>query len=226
MYDSDLVLIEDGLRRVLIDGGTDDTPGRLVDFGWFELFGEYPGTAIRLIFGQQGNQSANWSALGLVMSLSVGAPISTVVRDETATALVLPALCASTAPARSTADADVVDVDGIVLGAPPDRLLLLCDFGDHHAFGDLEVCDDLISPVGGLDPELGLRRVAGLARFTPRPLEEGVEPVAAWLRAVSMGRLGLASELTAIGGRVLRRAVDHVVTRLLTTVEDPASRDG
>jgi len=213
MDNSELSLIEDGLGRVIADGA-EGLGARLEQFGWFSLYDDEPGTAVRLLFGQNGIRASNSPILTLVMSLVVGEPVLTMVCGAVGTALVLPALGTSTPPARVVAGTDnTVEVDGVVMGAAIDRLVVIADMGGRHVFGELRSPAALVQALGGLDPDLGLRRVAGRAQFSPRPLNTATDALTAWQNAVAAGRLGLASELSGIGDRVLRRAVDYVTAR-------------
>jgi hypothetical protein len=213
MDDSDLALIEDGLGKVVADADIETIVSRLDEFGWFTLCEEEPGTAVRLLFSQQGTHAASAPILALAMALRIGDLSATAPPVGAASGLVLPALGTSTPPATAIAGSDDVTVDGVVLGGTPEQMVVLADVDGEYVFGDLTPSASLVQPGGGLDPDLGLRRVTGGAQFSPRAFDGHAAPLAAWHDAVSIGRLALASELTGIGDRVLRRAVEYAATR-------------
>jgi Acyl-CoA dehydrogenase, C-terminal domain len=213
MDTAELNLVEDGLSRVVADAETSTIALRLARFGWFSLFDDEPGTATRLLFRQCGIHATDICGLTLVMGRVLGVPASTHVDDEARTALVLPAPGSAACPGRSLESIHDVSVDGVVLGGHADRFLVMADVAGQQLFGEWTAPAGAVQPLGGLDPDLGLRRVQGRGAFTPTQPDTTLGPLEAWQQAVAVGRLGLASELTAIGDRVLRASVDYVTTR-------------
>jgi hypothetical protein len=213
MNESEEKLIEEGLARLLSQGGATPIETNLEQFGWFSLFDQEPGTAVRLLFGQQGAQGTDWAILPLVIAMVLGDPVSTQLCADSGTALVLPAVGTPGPVGRLVESPDLVHVDGLLVGEPSGQLLVVADVNGRHQLGEWDGPSDAIGPPGGLDLTAGWRTVTGLGRFTPIVLSSGVELAKAWEEAVAVARLGLASELTAIGDRLLHVSVEHVTSR-------------
>jgi hypothetical protein len=192
-------LLRASLRQVLTKCARDEFAQQLGDLGWADVLAEDPITARSILFETKGEVLSSVDALGAVLSDAAGAPDATVV------------LPTSLHPGRptSTVVGDELVVEGVVLSAPDGALILpVAQFGEVRlanvaAGGPLEA-----SPLGGLDPDLGLTAVRGSIPFAPRTWSE-----ADWDDAVAAGRWALALELVGIGRRVVTDAVAYTGER-------------
>jgi alkylation response protein AidB-like acyl-CoA dehydrogenase len=199
MDDEERDLTRRSFRGLLTAHPPDELPQRLIDAGWTELLEQDPAAAVSLLADEQGRTLVAGPALNFALMHGLGIPA-----DGT-TAVVLPDL---TGPSRLPgSDAGGrLEISGIVLGgAGASRFVVATD----KAIFEVAAGSIQLRPAQGLDPSLGLQRVAGTVPVDGRELA----PVSAWHDATAVGRRALGAELVGIGQAMLEASVDYVGSR-------------
>src|SRR4051794_27063574 len=182
----DLELFERSIRQATETSGGADLDAALADLGWADAFESEPRAAVAVLFELQGRAASSSSTLARVLGSDV-----------------LPALGSSAPPGRI--DGDQVVVDGLALGDTAPALVVAT------GSGTVEVAADAldVTPVGGIDPTLGMSRVSGDA-----PVASGPAPADDWNAAVARARLAVGHELVGASRRMLELAREHAVERI------------
>ncbi|KUH83121.1 MULTISPECIES: acyl-CoA dehydrogenase family protein [unclassified Mycobacterium] len=213
MDNSEWSLLDEGLGRLLDVSAPEDVGTRLDEFGWFALYEEDRGAAVRLLFRRHGIQQRSMPILALVMALALGESLWRRLDGSRETAVVLPALGEATPPGTRRAESPTsIDVDGMIQHSNAQQFLVAVQINGCYQVGEWIPHADPLIFADGLDPDLGLHKVVGGGEFHPLAAEDAAES-GRWEEAVALARVGLASELTAIGERVLDRAVEYARTR-------------
>lgn len=176
----------------------------LLALGWPDALATDPATAVPVLFRRQGAANSTSSALGMVVTAAL-------TGDPMGGPVVLPALGGAVPPGHAIAvDGAVeveVEVDGLIAGRRgSETTMLVPTEGGTVAVAAVDVA---VTPVGGIDPAFGLRRVSGRARG--EPVYSGDT---AWTVAVAHARLSLGYELTGASRRMLDLACSHAVERI------------
>ncbi len=211
------VTVRDAVGAASRTGSLD---GVLADLGWAEAVAADEQVAVATWFEAQGAVAATSGALDALLRHHLGRPDGSVV---------LPALGRTDPPGR--VEGACVPVDGLLLGDPGGEVLVVAGSLAGSPEGSLAgspVGSLAGSPVGslvgavptahldvrlvgGLDPDLGLRRLA--ARCAPA--SDAWAPLgASWADAVAAGQRALGHELVGASRTMLRLARDHAVERV------------
>lgn len=191
----DLALFEQSLRRAnetCTGAALDDA---LVDLGWHDALAADPRAAIAVHFELQGRAAATSSALDHVVAGALGVE---------AVAVVLPALGRCEPPGRDGR----VDGVGTAVVTGAERVLVASASGGQTVVGTVATSELTLSPIAGIDPDLGLARVSG---EMPRAVEA---TPADWDAAVDVARLAIAHELVGASRTMLDQARAHAVERV------------
>jgi hypothetical protein len=182
----DLELFERSIRQATETSSGADLDAALADLGWADAFESEPRAAVAVLFELQGRAASSSSTLARVLGSDV-----------------LPAPGSSAPPGRL--DGDRVAVDGLALGATGPVLVVAT------GSGTVEVAADAldVTPVGGIDPTLGLSRVSGDA-----PVGSDPAPADDWTATVALARLAVGHELVGASRRMLELAREHAVERI------------
>jgi len=174
------------------DGRADDV---LADLGWLDILAAEPDDAIAVVFGALGRTGRSASALDDVLAAALGRAPSAGL------AVVLPAYEHSDPPARR----------GLATARVEDATELCVVTRDATTTGVTVVAMPAVSvtPIHGIDPELGLHRVEIDADAPP-------EKIAAdrWDDAVAQGRRALAHQIAGACHAMLDLARTHAVERV------------
>jgi hypothetical protein len=198
----DRKLFEDSLRQLTEAhaGGLLDVA--LEDLGWTDAYAEDPQLAVSLLFEQQGTVNATSTALGHVILTAAG------LDAESTPAAVLPLPGGYAAPATLTGS--TLDVRGMLpaglLGGG--TVMVAASDGPCDLAYPIATSALTTEPVNGLDPALGLVRVAA----SELPAAEA-SPIY-WSAAVAAAQLALAHELVGASRAMLRLARDHAIDRI------------
>jgi hypothetical protein len=202
---NDLAQISQSLRQAV--GSADDADavrGAVADFGWYELLDDEAGAAVPVLFALQGERLSPVSLLDAVLVDAAGLQL---VRD---TRVVLPRAGLSE-PTSRLAGREVV-LDGVVQRGDGDLLVPCRQDGGKLV---MVTCAEPATSAGAgrtLDPESGWAAVQGSSSVVDVVLD-GEAAVAAWAQMSAAGCRALAHELVAVGGEMLRLALEHVTTR-------------
>src|SRR3954452_19379690 len=183
---ADLELFERSIRQATETGSGADLDAALADLGWADAFESAPRAAVAVLFELQGRAASSSSTLARVLGSDV-----------------LPAPGSSAPPGRL--ERDRVAVDGLARGATGPVLVVAT------GSGTVEVAADAldVTPVGGIDPTLGLSRVSGDAPGGSDPA-----PPDDWSTTVARARLAVGHELVRASRRMLELAREHAVERI------------
>jgi hypothetical protein len=187
----DLELFERSLRHAVESTSGDGLDQALADLGWHDALADDPRTAVGRLFELQGRAGATSSALDAVLARALGL--------EPAIAVVLPP-AGSVAPPGASGQ-----VEGIATAAIERATSVAVGTGTGVVV--VPVASLLRTPVAGLDPDLRLLQVRGVAAGEP---VDG----SAWSDAVRAGQLALAHELVGASRAMLQLARDHAVERI------------
>jgi hypothetical protein len=189
-------VVTETLRALFGTGG--DATAALHAFGVAEFLAEDLPTAVRSVFVEQGRAGARSDALTVLQ-------ITILERHATAFAEV----GLSTSATLTEPETDVSD-DYLVLGEPA-RVALGCRAGGAAALVVQDAGPDRLTPVTGIDADLGLHRWSGGG-----PAEivlTGEHASAWWAESVAWGRIALAWELVGGARAALDRAREHAAVR-------------
>lgn len=180
----------------------DDGPDRaLPRIGWYDALRDCPADATSLLFEAQGRACATSAALDAVLATALG------LEDPARSAVVLPAFGNARAPGVRNGSAIVAR--GLALArvaSAREVVLVVADHDGHRAIA-VDAGALRITPVGGIDPPLGLHHVeATLPGTTPATAAD-------WEAALAAGRRALAHELIGLSRAMLEMARDHALTR-------------
>jgi hypothetical protein len=201
----DLELFERSLRAATEAHTGAVLDGALVDLGWSDAMADDPRAALSLLFELQGRANATSGALDLVLAHGAGIDLG-----PEAAGVVLPTIGTWDPPA-AVAGGDLV-VDGILTASAAAAPSATVVAGDGGELVTVVVATDALTrtTIDGLDPGLGLVRVAGtIAGTTGSPL-----PVERWTAAVALARIALAHELVGVSRRMLELAREHALERV------------
>ncbi len=191
---------------------------RLDELGWAEVVADDRVAAHDLLFRAVGETRARGDALSLVLTdtLAVTAVADSLGADELRRATVV--LPGSLHPDHLTSrvEGSSLDVRGIVLGVPvAGATLCVPALGPDGVEVALVVApnDAAIERVHGVDPELGVGRVAFSVPLADVRHSQGAAAADGWSRAVVAGRRGLAAALVAMGHHCVRQVVSYTADR-------------
>lgn len=174
----------------------------LAELGWHEMLDAEPRDAVEIVFTALGLANANPGVLDDVVVAALG------VEPRADLAVVLPRFGAWAPPA------EIVDGEVRVDGLATDRIVTATDVlvvgGDRAATVPVAAC--MVSPVDGVDPSGGWRRVrgvvAGVATVAPDPATGG------WDAAVAAGRRAVGHQIAGADRAVLDLARAHALDRV------------
>lgn len=171
--------------------------GALDELGWTEALDADARTAVSLLFELQGEAAATSSALDRVVARALG--VGAAGGEGAAVAVVLPPL--------GPGDGDR-GVATFAIAKADRALVVPAGDGGDGVVVSVPTLQLALRPVAGMDPDLGLVEVTGLAAAG--------EPVvgASWRRAVAAGRLALAHELVGASRAMLELARVHALERV------------
>ncbi len=213
----ELDLVRTSLREVLRGTDAAALPRALLESGWSELVdapgdqtsppdadassGSDAAAVLALLAQESGRVLANGPVLDLAVVHAVGLPADDV------TAVVLPPVPARGAVAACRSGPEL-EIDGLAFaGVGRAKRLLLVTADDAVAVDPAAVT---VSPVGGLDPDLGLLSVRGtVAASESTPLADRAGAIA----ATASARRFLAGQLAAIAAVMLDKTVTYVGQR-------------
>jgi hypothetical protein len=199
---TEIALVRKTFEGALAEGG-DDAAALLGDLGWWELHAAEPMVATAELFEAQGRLGRATSALDVVVAQAFGEALAA------GTAVAHPALGVWDAPPGRIAGDGVVHFDGLVVAGLERAGRLLVPYGDNGGLGVavVELAGLDVRPVGGLDPDLRLVAVSGVADpFRASPGRE-------WAAVARAARRALAHELYGLTQAMLDRAAAHVTDR-------------
>lgn len=198
---SDLLRVS--LRAVLA-GDRAGIATQFAELGWDDVLAEDPIGATLLLFEARGAVLASADSLGPLLGGRLGADVDAVALP----AGLDPRQCSS-----STEAADLV-VDGVVLDAAAGRRVAVPVDGPGGLRIGIVAGDRLATkPLGGVDVDLGWRRVSGRVPLGAVDWIEPPDAAAAWASAVAAGRWALAAELVGVARRVVGEAVAYSAER-------------
>lgn len=180
-----------------------DIDGVLARVGWLEMLAAEPDDAVEIVFGALGAANATATALDDVIVAALGQ------EPRGDLAVLLPCFAAWDPPGRR--DADHLEAEGIATGRVASAGALLVAGGTDSAMWSavVPIAAVAAAPVGGVDPDAGLRavRVRGAATVTR------LDP-AAWQAAVALGRRALAHQIAGASRAMLALARAHALERI------------
>ncbi len=196
-------LFEKSVRQAL--DSADHADAALDALGWFDVLVAEPRAAVSVVFVALGELHVGASALDDVMIHGFGDD-----RLPLGAAVALPEFGGWAPP--GAVEHGVLHVDGIALSgiAGRDDLVIPAQDGTDLVVVTVPRAAVHRRPVHGIDPGLGLCRVAarGIEPVTARRLDP-----AAWDTALAAGRRALATEQVAAGRTMLRLAREHALER-------------
>jgi hypothetical protein len=198
-------LFESAVRRATESGTGAALDDALTELGWADALATDRPEAVRALFEAQGAAGVTSSALDLVMATALG------LSDPGAAALVLPPLRRRDAPGRLDSGRCTVRGVGTAALARDDRAVVVA--GATHGAAEAVAVERRaldVTPVGGLDPDLGLVLVTG---DLPAGGSESLGPVD-WDVAVAAGQLAVAHELVGAARAALELARVHALGRI------------
>jgi hypothetical protein len=198
-------LLRTSLRAELSEPGGRSLDARLAELGWDDVIAEDAATARSILFEVKGEVLSEADTLGPLLS-AVAASVGGLAQAEGA-AVVLP-MSLSATPSCSLVDGSV-HVEGVALRVPEADSLIVPVAGEDGARLAMGPAQLQSSPLGGMDPDLGLVRVTGAMRAA----EVAWAGVDVWDAMVAAGRWATAVELNAIADRVVVNAVDYTKER-------------
>jgi hypothetical protein len=174
----------------------------LHDFGWHDLLIEEPEVAVASLATLQGEHLTRSTMLDDVVLSAAG--LSGLA------GVVFPDLPES--EPTSLLSGGTLAVSGVVTsGEPGQHLVPACQDGRIVVVtADLT---DHVPGASGLDPDAGWRLRRTTVEIQSQDVLSGVAALEQWQTVRSAGQRALAHELTAIGGRMLAIALEHVSTR-------------
>lgn len=211
----ELRMLAETVAKVLDGTPRAELLSTLDELGWFELWSAEPQAAARALFGQQGRLAPRTSptlfpllgarALGLDEDLAQAPPALLPRLDAFTDGFIAP-----------RPDGSVLALGQLDALAAAERAVLPVALpGEGPALLAVPVAGLDRTPLGGLDPELGLCRVAvdeqalcGADRVAVGPPAEE-----SWADAVAVGQRLLAEELLGVVAEQLRLALDHAKSR-------------
>ena len=198
-------LFERAVRRATESGTGAALDDALAELGWADALDTDRAEAVGVLFEAQGAAGVTSAALDLVMATALGVP------DPGAAALVLPPLRRRDAPGRLDSGRCVARGIGTAALARRDRPVVVASatHGAAEAIAFERSALD-VTPVQGLDPELGLVLVTGDVAAADA---ESLGPVD-WDAAVAAGQLAVAHELVGTARAALELARLHALERI------------
>jgi hypothetical protein len=201
MDDDDRRLLHDSLAQTVAAAPPEGLRAALTEFGWPDLLAEDPAVAVSSLATLQGEHLTGTSLLDDVVLAAAGmsGPVGVVYPD-------LPH-----SQPTSQLTGMTLTVSGVLSGEDRERYVV-------PALQDGQVV--LVTtalpgpePARGLDPSSGWRRRRLEVPVEPSDIVTGPAAGARWATMRAAGQRALAHELTAIGGRMLASALEHVKTR-------------
>lgn len=210
MIDADeRALMEETARGAIADalaaaGGEADIDAVLSKLGWLEMLRDEPGDAIGIIFGALGAANATATALDDVVAAALGQ------EPRADLAVLLPPFAAWGPPGRI--DGQDLHARGLATGraASAAEILVVCGTPSESWSALFPATAAELEPVGGIDPDGGLRTVGLQGRATGATR---LEP-AVWQSAVAVGRRAVAQQMAGACRTMLDLARTHALERV------------
>jgi hypothetical protein len=180
----------------------------LADIGWIDALEVAPRAAIASLFESQGAACHTSGALAAAMLAVL--EVDTLGFDPAVdVSLVLPAF-GGAALAATSGGGGSFGVRGLLRSTTASTALVVCDHDGALRAATVEVDLATAPEVGGLDPDLGLRRVE------TQLVLDGTERAIAgsWIDAIAIGRLALGHELVGTMQTMLELARLHALDRV------------
>jgi hypothetical protein len=204
--DADTRELLQGSIRSLLLSRPDDLVAGLDDLGWDDVVADDEAAATSLLFTEQGRAAIASAALDTVMRQAGGGDWRPPA--DGGPGMVVHPL----GRARSTAQAERMQIDGVVFGAPTSSDTAVVGADDQVSCAHVltaEVLADSATALGGFDPASCLHRV----RLTVD--RDGLgELKTDWAGATAAAKRALSSELVGNAQAMLDLAVDHVTQRI------------
>jgi hypothetical protein len=188
-----------GSIRSLLRSRPSELVAGLAELGWDEVVSEDEAAAVELLFTEQGEAGVASAALDGVVLAAGGGDLATSPHSWQ---VVHPF-----ASAVNSIVGESIRIDGVVLSEPSATAEYVIAMHDSvYAVTAAKVTPAI--PVGGFDPDSGLRRVEFDVELSAAP------PITCeWELATAAARRALASELIGNGQAMLNLAVEHVGQR-------------
>jgi len=202
-------MLRASLRHVLTETGGPPLAVRLSELGWDEVLADDRTAALLALFDIKGETRSAADALDAVIGTTLGAaPVANSV-------VVWPS---SLHPGQltSTMGDEVLEVSGIVLRSPGAGEAIIVPVTDNAgirlAYASGDVAGATLTPIGGMDAELGLSAIRGRVAAVDVTWFEG-DAELAWNDAVDLGRWLIAAELVGLARHILAGAVAYACDR-------------
>jgi hypothetical protein len=213
MMDAEMIeMLRGSLRHVLTE--TTDRPlgERLADLGWDEVLADDEATALLTLFEVKGDTRSSADALGPLMTGAIAGALGDA--SLSSASLALPISLHPLWPS-SKVDGDDLAVRAVVMTEPTGSLLIpVATDGGGTRFALVGSAKGLhVGPVAETDETLDLVTLMGAVPTAEVTWFDGPAATAAWAGAVARGRWALASELIAVGRRVVADAVAYTGER-------------
>jgi Acyl-CoA dehydrogenase, C-terminal domain len=174
--------------------------------GWPDALAVDPRTAVSVLFAAQGRAGAVSSAIDRVLAYAMGAGLEATV------SVVMPPLGSWDPPGRSVGGTLAFrGLSTAAISTSARVLVATADAEPRAATLTLEGSSVQMTPVRGMDPDLGLVEVAGqTANYEPLP----TGGTSSWEAAVILGQLAIGHELVGCSRAMLELARDHALERI------------
>jgi Acyl-CoA dehydrogenase, C-terminal domain len=212
MEGDELEMFESAVRRAVSGPSGPALDQALAGLGWIDALEADPGSAVSTLFRLQGQANSTSTALERVLATGLG------LAPGQAPPVLLPPLGSSGPPGRLNEGGLVVD--GLRLTGQPDSAghdrsqpaeFIIVAVAGLAAPAAVAVGDLTSEAVSGLDPDLGLHRIAGHAVPYQAVTPEGG---GSWTGAVSLAQLAVGHELAGGARSMVELACTHALDRV------------
>ncbi len=212
-------MLRSSLTRVLTEDGDAPLAADLSTLGWDEVLADDAPAAVQVLFERRGATLSGRDALGPVLARTIA---DATGRPDLAGAAVV--LAGSLHPERLTSrvEGDHVVVTGVATASPSGAAIVPVADG-RVAAGSASLGVRLaVVPIGadwtthavhGTDPAMGLVGVSATVAVSDCGWVDGDAAAFAWSSCTAQARWAIATELVAIGHRVIAGAVDYTAQR-------------
>lgn len=206
-----VTLVRETLRSILLSSTQEEMPRLLLDNGWLTLLEDDPWSAVPELFEMQGSMRVATPALDLVALHSAGLP----VEADLAFLHPLPESRPYGLPGKQ--HQGQIDFDGIALAGLKRATMLVIPTANSESeaalregsFAIVDAKEVSLSPITGMDPELGLTRVTG----TLTPLHLQLADSEVLMRCFFSQQLALSYELLGTAGALYSLSEAQVIDR-------------
>jgi hypothetical protein len=205
----EIELLRVTVREVFANVAPEQVVPTLLDLGITDAIAADRAGVVGVVFEEQGRALAGTPLLNLVLG-----PV--LVDTASDCAVVLPPLTpGATTSGRLQTGSTLVE--GIVFGEAPSYLAAVDD-GPSVVFFVLDASAVTVVPVGGVDPDLGLRILRALvttdaAATTTTHAAATTTTGLGWHATISLARRALGHELIGVADHLQAVAIDHVTER-------------